>query len=74
MYYPEATRKSHLHVDINNHYLKPGLLKSIWEECGPLGIAPYLNREGVLLPNDSLKVQICITSNKENLINEKIFF
>ena len=74
LYYPEATRKSHLHVDINNHYLKPGLLKSIWEDCGPLGIAPYLNRQGVLLPNDSLKVQICITSNKENLINEKIFF
>ena len=74
LYYPEATRKSHLNVDVKNHHLKPGLLKSIWEECGPESIVPYLNNKGVLLPDDSLQIQICITSNKENLINEKNFF
>lgn len=56
-FYPEGTRCSHI-VQPENYKdvaLKPGLLKSIWEN------------------NDNTRIQITISKNKENVMNEKIF-
>ena len=71
LFYPESTRLNHLHVSETYHYLKPGLLKSIWEYSN----TQKKNRNQDCSYNQSkLKIQICISSNKENVINEKKFF
>ncbi len=66
LFYPESTRMSHLKVSNDCHYLKPGLLKSIWEYSHSIQSLTETLKFG--------KVQICISTNKENVINEKKFF
>lgn len=56
MYYPEGTRLSYKELNTIEEVkkiLKPGLLKSIYED------------------NTQLPVQLCISHNKDNVINEK---
>ena len=60
LFYPEGSRKNHNYVTLNQHYLKPGLLKSIWEYSQTT--------------QNDIPVQICISTNKENVINEKKLF
>jgi len=53
--FPEGTRSSHMQINsVDETYLKPGLLKSIYEF-------------------KKMPVQLQITKNKENVLNERVF-